>query len=313
MVRSGWKGVWVLLAVSAFGLSTVSAPRSWAAGPVAAREQGKGLATAADFLDTAFRQPALPAGAALARSAGQDRAVVLVHGLQAHPVHKIKVLRARLHSWQEPGSVLVTRLAREADVFAYAYSQNMAIDDVAARCDLPARLAALRRAGYREVVLVGHSAGGILVRQVVEDHPDLPVTRVIQVDAPNTGSAWARLKLVRSVERPFLRSLTWKVREKAAKDRAGKRIPAGVQFVCVVGTGGLLHSDGVVATGSQWPQDLQEQGVPAVGVATTHWSILRRSRGIEAIVPLVREPQPRWAAAAVAAARGRLGMAVAAK
>ena len=47
--------------------------------------------------------------------------------------------------------------------------------------------------------------------------------------------------------------------------RRDRRIPEGVQFACVVGTG-TRGGDGLVARESQWPEDLQRQGIPAVAL-----------------------------------------------
>ena len=56
------------------------------------------------------------------RSPGQDRAVLLLHGLLIHPFSKINVNRAGLHSWQKPDSMLVKRLA--AEPLAHRFSQR---------------------------------------------------------------------------------------------------------------------------------------------------------------------------------------------
>jgi hypothetical protein len=56
-------------------------------------------------------------------SAGQTRAVVLIHGFRAHPFQKSKVSQAEFHDWQRAGSTLVKSLAKDSDVFAFAYGQ----------------------------------------------------------------------------------------------------------------------------------------------------------------------------------------------
>src|SRR3954467_15985544 len=78
--------------------------------------------------------PVMPApgpGGTLVRSAGQDRAVVLIHGLELHPIDDAAVPRAELVSWQRPDAALVKALARDADVFAFAYGQSVPVGDVA--------------------------------------------------------------------------------------------------------------------------------------------------------------------------------------
>jgi pimeloyl-ACP methyl ester carboxylesterase len=244
-------------------------------------------------------------GSIAMRSPYQERAVVLLHGLYLHPFSKTNVIRATLHSWQKPDSLLVHRLSEEADVYALAYAQTVAADYVPAHADLADHIAHLRDLGYRDIVLIGHSAGGLVARTFVEDCPDSGVTKVIQVCAPNGGSGWAVLQAVRANQIEFLDSLTKAARQRVAGERAGKTIPAGVEFVCVVGTG-TVYGDGLVACHCQWPEDLQRQGVPAIPLATTHWFAIRSHKAVDLLARLVREPQPRWNAEEVAAARRRL-------
>jgi pimeloyl-ACP methyl ester carboxylesterase len=236
------------------------------------------------------------------RSAGQRRAVVLIQGLQVHPFSKENVEKAPLRDWQKPGSRLVKRLAADADVYAFAYGQSVPVDEVADHPALWGGLLRLRAMGYRDVVLVGHSAGGVIARRVAEDYPDAGVTKVVQVCTPNAGSGWAMLQGVRKNQKPFLQSLTKDERHRELRARLDVSIPDDVEFVCVVGSGALT-GDGVVSSRSQWTPDLQAQGVPAVAVATDHLSVVRSSSGAEKIAELVRTPQPRWSQARVTAAR----------
>jgi pimeloyl-ACP methyl ester carboxylesterase len=236
------------------------------------------------------------------RTPGRDRAVVLIHGLRLHPFDWEKVSQAVLHQWQRPNSLVVKQLSRESDVFAFAYAYNGALDDVSAVPLLGEGVRKLRLMGYRSVVLVGHSAGGIVARHFVEDNPDAGVTKVIQVCTPNGGSQWAIWQMVQPREADFLASLTKPVRRLAAAGRADRAIPAHVEFVCVVANG-LLFGDGMVGTACQWPEDLQQQGIPAYAIPTTHWQTVRTRAGAELIAELVRSPQPRWDASRVAAFR----------
>jgi len=265
------------------------------------------LVLAAPPFETLFVQvaPAVKQGEPLHRSAGQDRAVILLHGLQIHPFSKTNVSRAGLHGWQKSDSMLVKRLAAEADVFSFAYSQTVPTDEVADRADLAEYVAQVRRLGYREIVLLGHSAGGLIARVFVEDHPDAGVTKVIQVCTPNGGSGWAMIQAVRANQLEFLDSLTKASRRRAERERADKTIPEGVEFVCVVGTGAAV-GDGLLQLRCQWPDDLQLQGVPAVSLTATHWTAVRSSRGAELAARLVREKQPRWDRGQVAMARKKL-------
>jgi pimeloyl-ACP methyl ester carboxylesterase len=276
--------------------------------------------------DTRFAQvaPAYREGADMRRSVAQPRAVVLVHGLHLHPFSGRGAARADWHSWQRPGSLLVRTLAVEGDVFAFAYSQDVPLESVAEARALHEGIWHLRELGYRDIVLVGHSAGGLVARQFVEDYPQAGVTRVVQVCAPNGGSGWARARMaVRKNQGPFLSSLTKKDRRGALRERAEKRIPAGVEFVCVVGLrhvplltpneardraarGVLPPGDGLVSAACQWTPELQEQGIPAVPLAAGHSSVLHTREGIDLIARLVRQRIGRWDEGAVAAARLRI-------
>jgi pimeloyl-ACP methyl ester carboxylesterase len=249
--------------------------------------------------------PAYDGACPFPRSAGRRRAVVLLHGLHPHPFSKERVRQPLFGTWQLPDSPLVRRLAGQADVFAFAYGQNAAVDEVAADPALADGVRLLRRLGYREVVLVGHSAGGVIARLFAEDHPDAGVTKVVQVCPPNGGSSWARLPAVRADQRDFVDSLSKSARQRAALLRADKRLPGSVEFVCVMGTS-PVGGDGVVQARCQWTEELQAQGVPAYPVRTTHWDAMRTPRVLDLIDAVVREPQPRWPEDQVAAARRQL-------
>jgi pimeloyl-ACP methyl ester carboxylesterase len=235
----------------------------------------------------------------------KTRAVVLIHGLLVHPFSKDSVGRPHLHGWQKPNCLLVKRLAREADVFAFSYAQTVSADEIAECAALEKHVRKLRQDGYREIVLIGHSAGGVIARQFVEDHPDCGVTKVIQVCAPNVGSGWAKWQTVRANQIDFLDSLTKPARKRSLTERADKEIPEHIEFACVVGTGTVV-GDGLVSNRSQYPPDLQKQGVPAYPFNSTHWMVLRSSKGVELVARLASETQPRWDAAQVEAIRRKL-------
>ena len=64
-------------------------------------------------------------------------------------------------------------------------------------------------------------------------------------------------------------------------ERAEKRIPANVQFVCVVAKlSATASGDGFVSCVSQWTTDLQKQGIPAVLFKGSHLGVvaMRKSR-----------------------------------
>lgn len=266
------------------------------------------LVLGAPPVETEFAQvfPA-PRVAGLAdRSPGQTRAVILLHGLRAHPFKETNVAKPGFQDWQEPRSTLVKTLADVADVYAFAYGQNAAIDSIVQVPALRTSINRLRQIGYREIILVGHSAGGLVARQFVEDFPLAGVTKVIQVCCPNGGSSWGKVKIgVRAAQVAFLDSLTKENREQCLKDRNGKKIPEHVEFVCVVGNGGAV-GDGVVLSRCQWTEDLQKQGIPAVAVSTNHFLIMRSKEGAQAIAALVREKQIRWDPDRIATTRKHL-------
>jgi hypothetical protein len=120
-----------------------------------------------------------------------------------------------------------------------------------------------------------------------------------------------------------LESLTHRVRELMLARRAAVKIPDRVAFVCVVcelpvnGSARLKiggaelnvrfkRGDGVVNTLRQWSADLQEQGIPAIVVEHSHFTVMQSGSTAETLARLVREPLPRWNRDEVAAARKRI-------
>ena len=282
---------------------------------------------------TKFAQvsPAWNETAPFSRSAEQTRAVLLIHGLLPHPFSDRNVAQAHWQYWQWPSSTLVKTLAKEADIYAFAYSQNVAVEEIAAAPQLAESIRTLRQLGYREIVLVGHSAGGLVARHFVEDVPDAGVTKVVQVCAPNGGSHWAKAHVaVRESQEVFLDSFSKGGRQKTLALRPDKKVPGKIEFVCLVGNlecgveaettirfgrmtrgvhvavSGRWQGDGLVATDCQWTADLQEQRIPVAVMEVDHLNAIRSAEAVAAIAKLVREPQPRWTAEQVAAAKERL-------
>lgn len=248
-----------------------------------------------DPVESAFVQvfPRLYPEGLWLRSAAQGRAVVLIHGFHIFPFRKGYANHATFHSWQKPGSKLVDVLSRQADVYAFAYSQNVAIDEIAGVPRLADGIRRLKALGYSQIVLIGHSGGGLVARQFVEDYPEAGVTKVIQVCAPNGGTNYAQFEPgVQKSQKVFLRSLTKDARNQAGKDRLTKPIPETIQFACVVGVG-VGQGDGVVSKESQWPADFQAQGIPAVILRTTHFTVMRSTADTQRLAELVRAPLPR--------------------
>lgn len=232
--------------------------------------------------------------AGLIRPSEQARAVILIHGLQIHPVSNLEVLKANFRGWQKPHSQLVDALAPEADVYSFAYSENIPLERIVSESILRAKVGQLRDLGYTQIVLIGHSAGGLVAREFVEDYPDCGVTKVIQVCAPNAGTSMANMESgVRINQRPFLHCLTKEGRAVCLQERADKRIPPSVQFVCVIADG-FGSGDFLISSASQWPKDLQDQGIPAVALHTNHFAIMHSKTQAQKIAEMVRDDMARW-------------------
>jgi len=249
----------------------------------------------APHVDVKFEQVApVPApGKVMERSKDQPRAVVLLHGLYPLSFSDASVTRARLAGWQEGKSDLVKGLAKLSDVYGFAYSQDACLNDIVAASKLDEDVATLRKLGYTEIVLVGHSAGGVLARQFVEDHPQCGVTKVIQVCPPNGGSELAKIPPFRKIQKPFMDCLTKESRQECLMQRKDKTIPTGVEFLCIIGTGGN-NGDGVVCRECQWTEELRKQGIPAICVPVSHAQAMRTTKGTEAIVDAIKTKQSRW-------------------
>ena len=113
------------------------------------------------------------------------------------------------------------------------------------------------------------------------------------------------MKTVRSNQVDFLASLTKPARNQSLAERADKQIPKNIEFACIVGTGTVV-GDGFVSNRSQYPPDLQKQGIPAYPFYSTHWMVLRCHKGAELVARLVRKAQPRWDDKQVEAVRRKL-------
>jgi len=240
------------------------------------------------------------------RDVGRKRAVVLVHGIKLRLFIKEPSRDVVFHIWQTPDHPLVKDLARDCDVYAYAYSQTAAVSTIAADPVLGKGIAKIKAMGYDEIVLVGMSAGGIIVREFAENNPAVGVTKVVQVSAPNTGAGFGDISVnLHNPHDPLLCSLDKECREATLQKRCDSRIPDNIQFVCVISDvmGGL--GDLVVPAASQWSPDLRAQGIPAIKVMSVHRTMKSRSAGIK-IAELIRTEQPRWSQEKVAEEQTRL-------
>ncbi len=239
-------------------------------------------------VETRFVQVAPRAAEGQIQRSGLPRAVILIPGFHFPVTHEFYTT-AQFHSYQLPDSLLVRCLAGDSDVFAFAYSENVAVCDPTLLANLRTQVQKLRTQGYSEIVLAGFSTGGLIARQLVEDNPDAGVTKVIQVCTPNLGTVWAFVSPLDALAQ----SLTPEARSRFLHERSGKRIPDAVQFACVVGTG-MCRGDGIVSIHSQWPEDLQSQGIPAYLLPTGHLLAVRTGAGTRLIAELIRDYQPRW-------------------
>lgn len=236
-----------------------------------------------------------------------SRAVVLLHGLRIQPVSAAAARRAEPSLWEMPQGPLVQAISKDSDVFGFHYAQTSMVDEIARSPALIRSVNSLREAGYSEIVFVGFSAGGIIARQFVEDQPNAGgVTKVVQVCSPNNGSDWTILtKGVRAAQVPFVESLKRDARLSMAQQRSDRLIPNHVEFVCLVTVTDLI-SDGVVRRDSQWPIELQNQGVPAETIFRTHVGAMYSNRLSNKVAELITTSHPRWTADQVKAARPKV-------
>jgi pimeloyl-ACP methyl ester carboxylesterase len=264
-----------------------------------------GLALAATLPTEVRRVSPEPAGSWLGVAARKDRAVILIHGLKLYPLRTQKVEQAVPHDWQEPGSQLVTALSKDADVFAFAFAQTLPVDLVAHAPALRDAVRKFNAAGYREVVVVGHSAGGVVARLFAEHYPD-GLTKVVLVATPHAGTEVANAPVgFPKCQAPFVHSLSPEARTAANRD-SKRLIAPRVQVVSVIPKLRGVEADGLLTVGTQWPPLLQQQGIPAVLVHDSHWTILRTPTGVKTVAGLVRDPLVRWTPKEVEVARGVL-------
>lgn len=252
----------------------------------------------ADKIETRLLQvqPAVAEEVPWTRTKGQ--AVILIHGLHFQTIAGSKNPIAHFHDWQKTDSYLVRALAKEHDVYSFAYGQNAGLPELIKLPVIETHIKKLKFMGYREIVLVGHSAGGLLARHFVEDNPNAGVSRVVQVCSPNAGSTLAKASFVLKAEQKvFLTSLTKDVRQKWLLDRGEVKIPPHVSFLSIVGAtvpSVGTPGDGVVTCASQWPSDLQSQGIPAAHLPTTHFTVMRSKKTAERVAELIHDNHPRW-------------------
>jgi hypothetical protein len=222
----------------------------------------------------------------------RDRAALLIPGLKIHPFRPSYATKPDLREYQQPNSDLVRALAKDADVFAFGYAQTVPLDAVAMSPGLRAAVARLKQAGYEEITLIGHSAGGVIARVFTEGNPDSGVTKVITVASPHLGADLASLRVgYPKVQAPFVESLAPAVRTRAV---GSGKIDDKIQVACVVCKVKRIENDWLVKLPSQWPEDCRRAGVPAVLVQTDHWHAMLAPQSVKVISELAREKLTRW-------------------
>jgi hypothetical protein len=228
-----------------------------------------------------------------AKPRSKDRAVLLIPGLKIHPFRPGNAMRPEIRDYQQPSSELVRTLGKDSDVFAFGYAQTMSLDEVARSPGLLAAVAEMKKAGYTEIVLVGHSAGGVIARVFAEAHPDSGITKVITVAAPHAGSEIAKMKVgYPKVQAPFVESLS-----PEARTRAGfGKIHDKLQMACIVCKLKPIDADGLVGIRSQWPEECRKAGVPAMLVKVDHWHAMLNPASIAVIADLTTQKLVRWTA-----------------
>jgi pimeloyl-ACP methyl ester carboxylesterase len=233
----------------------------------------------------------------------KTRAAVLLHGLHLWPIRQDKISRPEPHEWQKPRGDLVRTLAPDFDVFGFCYAQTTPIDAVAHAAQLRNLVDELKRTGYKDIVLIGHSAGGVVSRLFAERYPTAGVTKVIQVCAPNQGSDLANISVgYPKIHTAFIRSMSPELRTESLVRNAAK-IPDGLQFVSVVVKLPGFAGDGLLSPETQWPEDLQKQGTPAARTVTHHNDGMKTAGSVRVIAELAREKLVRWTPEQVEQAR----------
>lgn len=223
----------------------------------------------------------------------KDRAVLLIHGLVLRVIQPNKANKPELHEWQLAKSPMAQALAADFDVFSMSYAQTTSCNIVASSPGMREQVEKLRKAGYKEIILIGHSAGGLVARQFVERFPNAGVTKVIEVCAPNTGTELATINVgLPKPQVPFIKSLAPNIRTVQSIEPI--TIDETIEFCAVVCKVRGFSHDTLVSVESQWPRDLQKQGIPAVLVSINHFDAMKAPHSVAAIHQLAREKLVRW-------------------
>lgn len=207
-----------------------------------------------------------------------QHAIVLIHGFNTNHIHNSEKYDELLRdSWQNRDSKIVQRVASYGDVFSIVYTQNRFVDHIADFGRFHTLMRRLRDAGYKNITIIGSSAGGVIGRLFVENFPESKISRIIQVAAPNRGTPAANLGnigggigLIDNEDfLEFLESLEPGTRKEISRSRQDKKIPDDVEFVSLIGTA-IAGGDGVIGYQSAWPASIRDQGLPGVSAAAVH-------------------------------------------
>ena len=235
--------------------------------------------------------------------ARKEKAAILIHGMRLYPFRPHRAMIPQRHEFQEPDADLPRSLAATFDVFSFAYAQTLPVDGYAHAPGLRIAVERLRKIGYAEIVLIGHSCGGVISRQFVETYPDAGITKVIQVASPNLGSDLAIVKTgYHKIQSPIVESCIPAVR-KAMVQQTRKLIPPKVEFATVVCKIPGFDGDVLVWTDAAWPDDLQRQGIPVALVGNDHFTAMEAPPSVKVILELAREKLTRWSPEDVEKAR----------
>jgi len=223
----------------------------------------------------------------------KTKAVLCIPGLYPHPFRPTRATKPESHPWFESRAPLLAALAADFDVYAIGYAQTVPVDCVANCTGFKTTIQSLRDAGYTELILVGHSAGGLIAHQFIERNPKSGVTKLIPVAVPYSGSELAEINIgVPRTQASYIRSLAPTPRQDVL--RAAANFPSSVEYCAVVCKVTKLPNDILVGVESQWPAELRAQGLPATLVNANHFEILKSPQGVSTVVDLAKSKLVRW-------------------
>lgn len=231
-----------------------------------------------------------------------EKAVLCIPGLYPHPIRPEKATMPEMHPWFEPNAPLLAALEKEFDVYAFGYAQTVSLDLVADSNGLHSTIRQLKEAGYKEIVLIGHSAGGLIAFQFAERNPQSGVSKVIPVSAPYAGSELADLSLpLPRTQVTYIRSLSPQPRKDVLATM--KPFPKEIEICCVMCKVSRLPNDIMVGLDSQWPEEIRKQGIPTTLVNVNHFEAIKAPQGVAIVADLAKSKLVRWDTADVAKAK----------